>query len=317
MNTIHDQNTLHISTRLLYDEFVRRDIDVSIIDPIFNLLEFTANSGAKHFLRSTCSDRSSATGFLIAESKTRTAVIATRLGIPTPPQITCTRIEEASEFLEKHKNIVIKPGVGSGGKGVSVGISTSDSLVRAFLYAKKYSYHIVIQQHIEGDDVRLLVIDGKVSSAIIRKPAHVIGDGQTSLNVLIDNANTMLSRNDTAISSLMHISEIAASYFLQDRISTIPTKGSEVRVVGPANVSLGGSIHEATHIVTHAIISDAELITRKLGLMLAGIDMIWNQATNRYFLIEVNATPGIDIHNDPFSGTSSNCVEAYVDWLIS
>jgi D-alanine-D-alanine ligase-like ATP-grasp enzyme len=65
------------------------------------------------------------------------------------------------------------------------------------------------------------------------------------------------------------------------------------------------------------MIRDAETITKKLGLGICGVDIMWNQQTNKYYLIEVNATPGIDIHDDPFSGTSSDCVERYVDWLIA
>jgi D-alanine-D-alanine ligase-like ATP-grasp enzyme len=81
-------------------------------------------------------------------------------------------------------------------------------------------------------------------------------------------------------------------------------------------VSLGGSLYEATHLVMPTMIADAEIISQKLKLGICGVDIMWNQKTNKHYLIEVNATPGIDIHNDPASGTSSDCVEQYVAWLV-
>ncbi|MNI81695.1 hypothetical protein D3C73_1383370 [compost metagenome] len=74
-------------------------------------------------------------------------------------------------------------------------------------------------------------------------------------------------------------------------------------------------MHEATQLVTPEMITDAEAITKKLGLGICGVDMMWDRKTNRQYLIEVNATPGIDIHNDPFSNTSSDAVARYVQWL--
>jgi cyanophycin synthetase len=268
-------------------------------------------------LFSTCDDRSPATGLIIANSKARTAVIAKRLSISVPAQITTHTIRDVRQFLDQYGTIVIKPVNGSSGQGVSTNITSTDSLEHAYLYAKKYSSTVVAQQHIDGSDVRLLVINGQFCSAVIRKPAHVIGDGQSSIKTLIDETNAAGLRDNTDVSSLMAISHTASRHFLGDTTAIIPAAGEEVRVVGPANVSLGGSLHQATDLVTPEMIHDAEAITKKLGLGICGVDIMWNQQTNDYYLIEVNATPGIDIHDDPFSGTSSDCVERYVDWLIA
>jgi cyanophycin synthetase len=317
MNNSNNPNTLKISTRLLYDELIHRDIPVTIVDPSMSLLEYTHPNGETHMLFSTCDDKSPATGIIIANSKTRTAVIAKRLSIPVPAQITANTIRDARRFFSLHHTVVVKPTNGSSGQGVSTNITSLPSLERAYLYAKKYSSSVVVQQHIDGSDVRLLVVNGRFCSAVIRKPAHVMGDGISSVKTLIDEANADGLRGNTDVSSLMAISHTAARHFLGDTTMITPRKNEEVRVVGPANVSLGGSLHQATNIVTPAMIRDAETITKKLGLGICGVDIMWNQQTNDYYLIEVNATPGIDIHDDPFSGTSSDCVERYVDWLIA
>lgn len=310
------RDLLQASTRMLYDELIHQGSDVAILDQGSSLLEYTNTIGEAHFLFSTCSDKSPATGLIIANSKARTASIVERMSIPMPAQLTCHDIRDARRFLETHTKIVTKPVHGSGGKGVSTDIATLEELERGYIYAKSYNQNVVVQQHIDGSDVRLLIIDGVFCSAVIRQPAHIIGDGSSSIEELISVANMSDVRNDISLSSLLHINPHAARRYLGETIHKIPAKDEEVRVIGPANVSLGGSLHEATHLVTPKMISDTEAITKKLGLGICGVDMMWDRKTNSHYLIEVNATPGIDIHDDPFSGTSSNCAQKYVTWLM-
>ncbi len=317
MSDTEARNQLKVSTRVLYDEFIRQNIVVDILDSSSSLLEYTNKSGTKHFLFSTCSDKSSATGMIIASSKVRTTVVAQRMNIPTPDQIICRDIREARKFLSNHRQIVVKPVLGSGGAGVSTNIKTIEELDRSYTYAKSHSNTIVVQQHIIGDDVRLLVVGGVFRSAVIRQPAYVVGDGILSIEELISATNADSSRNDDSKSSLMHISASAARRYLGDEVHAVAASGTKTRVVGPANVSLGGSLHQATHLVSAEMIKHAEAISKKLGLGICGVDMIWNRTVNSHYLIEVNATPGIDIHDDPFSGTSSDVVQEYVQWLIN
>ena len=311
------RNRLLVSTRMLYDELIRQKAPVEIIDETRSLLEYTDRAGQKHFISGTCSDKSSATGLLLANSKARTAAIARRMEIVTPAQITCHDIRQVRKFMADHHRIVIKPTAGSGGAGVTTNITTTEQLESAYLYAKTYSNAVVVQQHIAGDDVRLLIVNGVFNSAVIRKPAHVVGDGVSTIKDLINNANTDISRNDDSQSSLMHINMTAAKRFLGNAIEHVPANGRHKRVVGPANVSLGGSLHEATTTVSKEMIRDSEAITKKLGLGVCGVDMMWNRTTNQHYLIEVNARPGLDIHDDPFSGTKSDCAQQYVRWLIT
>lgn len=311
------RDNLRGSTRLLYDEFKAKKYPITIINAEASLLEYTDRCGGTHLLYSTCSDKSSAVGRTVAESKLRTAQMAAYLHISSPISTACHTIREARAFLAEHHRIVLKPLNGSGGRGVTTNIQTDESLAKAYAYARNYSRTIVAQQHIVGTDVRLLTIDGKFCSAVIRRPAHVVGDGHSTIAALINHANTSSPRHDPAFLSILPINIQAARRFLGETIHTSPAAGTRVRVVGPANVSLGGSLHEATHLVPPTMIADAEAISQKLKLGICGVDIMWNQKANKHYLIEVNATPGIDIHNDPASGTSSDCVEQYVAWLVT
>lgn len=317
MHHTYNRENLMVSTRVMYDEFIRQGVPTRIIDASSSMLEYTDNKGATHLLFSTSSDKSSAAGLVIANNKSRTAVIARELNIPLPDTTICQTFAEARAFYNRYGTVVLKPLANSGGRGVSTNINTYPLLQRAFKFAKQYGTEIIVQQHMPGDDIRLLVVGGKFVSAVRRRPAHVIGDGDLTTKALVVLENVSLHRNDDSSSSLMHIDMPAVRRFVGDSLYDVPAKDEEVRVVGPANVSLGGSLHEATDSVTVAMIADAEKISQKLQLGICGVDMMWDRTKDTYALIEANATPGIDIHNDPFSGTKSDAVTQYVRWLTT
>lgn len=79
MNTPQTREQLKVSTRVLYDELQKHNAQVEILDKDSSLLEYTAKSGKKHLLFSTCSDKSSAAGMIVADNKMRTAVVARRM----------------------------------------------------------------------------------------------------------------------------------------------------------------------------------------------------------------------------------------------
>lgn len=310
------RDDLRVSTRVMYDELQEQRVPVRIVDAASSLLEFTDQSGQNHLLFSTLSDKASAVGLTIANNKRRTSLLARRLGITMPPDTVCKSLDEAAEFLRKYSRIVIKPLDNSGGTGVTTRISSITALKNAYAYARRYSNDVIAQQHVIGRDFRLLIVAGTFCSAVERRPAHIAGDGQTTIRDLITTINQSEARSDGYMTTLSKINLDSAKRFLGKAIDSIPPQGKSVQVVGPANLSLGGTAHEATDKVTPAMIADAEKIARRLCLGLCGVDMIWNETTGRYYLIEVNATPGLDLHNDPFWQTTSDAATRYVSWLI-
>lgn len=299
----------------MYDELLRQNIPVRIIDAAASLLEFTDITSQPRLLFSTSSDRSSAVGLNIADNKVRTRFIAKELGITVPLDAVCHSFDDALAFFREHSCIVLKPTSESGGNGVNTNIKDIAQLKQAYEHATEYSKSVIAQQHIDGTDVRLLIIAGHFRSAILRRPASVTGDGISTLLELINQANDSPDRSANYMTAMSLIDAASAERYLAEAIHSIPARDEVVTVMGPANLSLGGSAHEATHLVTEQMVADAEKITRKLRLAICGVDMMWDQTSNEYYLIEVNATPGLDLHNEHVWGTSSNAVEHYVRWL--
>ncbi|HRJ90678.1 MAG TPA: hypothetical protein PLU21_00535 [Candidatus Saccharibacteria bacterium] len=307
---------LKVSTRVMYDELVKQQANVRILDASSSMLEFNDNSGVSHLLFSTSSDKSSSAGAMIARNKNRGKFIAHSLGIPVPDDLICTTFAEAAAFLKKHSQVVIKPLDNSGGTGITTHITSLHSLRTAFAYATEFGEKVIVQQHVDGSDFRLLVVAGTFRSAVERRPASVVGDGISSLRALIEAENSRDGRSYDYSTNQGCIDMGSAERHLSSKIESVPANNSVTEVVGPANISLGGTAHEATHLVTKAMVRDAEKISRRLGLGICGVDMMWDKTTDNYFFIEVNATPGIDMHNDPFWGTATDAIEHYVTWLL-
>src|SRR5690606_25561411 len=124
-----------ISTKAMYDEFLRQGVPIEIVDASSSILEYQDVRGDKQLLFSTISNKSSAAGAVIARSKIRTAIVAKNLDIKTPEYLVCSSYEEATGFLESHKRVVLKPVMESGGSGVTTDITDSKQLRFAYDYA--------------------------------------------------------------------------------------------------------------------------------------------------------------------------------------
>ncbi|MCW2685627.1 MAG: acetyltransferase [Mycobacterium sp.] len=70
-----------------------------------------------------------------------------------------------------------------------MGITAQDgsaALDDALARAREHYPEVLIEQRAPRDDLRLVVIDGKVVAAALRVPAEVIGTGQHSVRDLIE-----------------------------------------------------------------------------------------------------------------------------------
>lgn len=310
------RENLKISTRVMFDELRRQDSPVKILDASSSLLEYKDTAGDSRLLFSTLSDKSSSVGSVVTKNKIRGKIIANRLSLPLPIDIICSSLNDAKDFLKTHGTIVLKPTSSSGGNGVSTGIKDVQTLETAYDYALEFGDEIIAQQHVYGSDVRLLVVAGTFRSAVVRKPASVLGNGISTIRELIESENISGKRADNSMEALSLINVESAKRYLDKKIDMVIDSGTAYSVVGPANLSLGGTAHEATHLVTPSMIADAEKIANKLSLAICGVDMMWDKETGSYYFIEVNGTPGVNMHNDPFWGTKSNAIELYVQWLL-
>ncbi len=85
--------------------------------------------------------------------------------------------------------LVLKPIDGNHGKGATTNINDWEQALKALEAAQVYSRSVICERFITGFDFRVLVINHKFICAALRTPASVVGDGQHTIQWLVDEIN--------------------------------------------------------------------------------------------------------------------------------
>ncbi|MCI5146037.1 MAG: cyanophycin synthetase, partial [Candidatus Electrothrix sp. AR3] len=215
--------------------------------------------------------------------------------------------------------------VGNHGTGSTVNITDLDQLKKAFRAAKACCSDVIVEEYVHGGDFRLLVIDGKLVAAAKREPAHVTGDGRTSIKDLIDKINADPRRGFGHEKVLTQIEiDKMTSRLLSLRgfsLDFIPGKGEKVYLKTTANLSQGGTATDVTDEVNPEICFMAERAARIIGLDVVGVDALAVDISlplkeSGLKVVEVNAAPGFRMHLEPTTGQSRNVAQPVVDMLF-
>jgi cyanophycin synthetase len=171
----------------------------------------------------------------------------------------------------------------------------------------------------------MLVVGGKLVAAARREPANVIGDGQSTVQKLIDKVNEDPRRSDghSTSLSLIKIDAVALGVLLAQGMTpdTIPPVGKKVLVRRNANLSTGGTAADVTDEVHPDVARHAIEAARVVGLDIAGVDMVAQDISQplqgqRGVIVEVNAGPGLRMHIEPSSGKPRPVGESILDMMF-
>lgn len=220
--------------------------------------------------------------------------------------------------------IVLKPINGNHGRGATTNICDWDSALLALEIAKKHSRSIICEKFITGHDFRLLVINYKFICAARRTPACVTGNGESTLQELIDEVNADPRRGfgHEKVLTQIKVDEVTEK-ILSDKEFTLESilPNNEILFLKPtANLSTGGTSTDVTEYVHPNNIFLAERIARIIGLDICGIDIMASDLStpleeNGGAILEVNAAPGFRMHIDPSEGLARNVAEPVIDML--
>lgn len=131
-------------------------------------------------------DRTSQLGTQTSTNKLLAAEILSLAALPTPKTFGVFSGEHAIKVFkhERFRSAVLKPCNTDRGLGVHTGLATDKELFMAFNAASKYG-KVILQEHIPGDDFRILVVDGTIMGVTHRKPLTIVGNGNKSVRELI------------------------------------------------------------------------------------------------------------------------------------
>jgi cyanophycin synthetase len=221
--------------------------------------------------------------------------------------------------------LVIKPINGNHGRGITININNWEDAVAGLEVAKEISRSVIVEKFITGDDYRLLVIDNKLVAAALRTPAHVVGDGKSTIQALVDVINSDPRRGYGHEKVLTMIKIDAMSEGLLKAgghtLETVLPEGVVFNLKDTANLSTGGTATDVTDIVHPDNIFMAERVSRVIGLDICGIDVMTSDISKPLVktggaILEVNAGPGFRMHLAPTKGLPRNVAAHVIDMLF-
>ena len=324
MREIREDTRLGPSTGCIVEEAAKRGIPFIRLNKQ-SLVQLGYGVNQKR-IRATVASTTSNIAVDIAGDKDETKMLLQSAEIPVPKGTVIRTEEELDDAIRKFGYpLVIKPINGNHGKGNTTNINNRDQAIKAFEAARAYSRSVIIEKFITGYDFRCLVINYKFICAALRTPASVIGDGENTIQWLIDDTNRDSRRGYGHEKVLTQITiDQFTEKMLDDAgytLDSIPKKGERVMLKPTANLSTGGTSADVTDEVHPANIFMFERIAKIIGLDICGIDVMATDlrtpvAENGGAVLEVNAAPGFRMHIEPAEGLGRNVAEPVVEMLF-
>ncbi|PWE17928.1 N-acetylglutaminylglutamine synthetase [Marinicauda salina] len=292
------EEQLNAYARIIVDEARRRGIGCQVIDAEGGFFKLTYG-GRSIVCRESLSELTSAVAMSWCDDKAATRRLIENAGVAAPRQTSLTQGDAAPvEFLEACGTVVVKPARGEQGRGVVVGVETEDELREAIEAAFELDSQVIVEEFVEGEDLRVVVINNEVVAAALRKPPVVTGDGRRSLKELVES----LSRRRAAATQGESVIPLdaetercltAAGWSWED----VPKKGERIRVRKTANLHTGGALHDVTDTLHPEIATSAVAVARAIDIPVVGVDFIVD-APDRpdHVFIEANERPGLANH---------------------
>jgi len=283
--------------RIIVEEAFRRGIQVDVTDAEGGFFRLTWG-GRSIRCRESLSELTSGVAVSICDDKAVARRVAARAGLTVPAQLEVGGNSDVSGFLARYGSVVVKPARGEQGRGVAVGLSTVEEVAGAVEAAGRLCDRVLIEEEVGGSDLRLIVIDHRLVAAALRRPAHVVGDGLSTVRALIERQSR---RRSAATGGESRIPLDAETERCVARagcgLDSVPPDRMEIAVRRTANLHTGGTIHDVTGEVHPRLVEAAVAAARAIGIPVVGIDFIVKDWRGPDFaFIEANERPGLANH---------------------
>lgn len=329
MNNPIDYTKLDFNYGLLLKEIALRDIEMQMVE--HSAICFVKQNGKEEMIFDSMLSSASYTAAWIAADKYYSKKFLQHIGVPTPtgkvfPPSASTEMVKYAKSLSYP--VVIKPLFASHGLHVYSNIENEDELVCIVNFLKDNHAEeqlLLLEEHIPGEEFRLFVTANGFFAAVNRRPASVIGDGEHTIQELMDRENfRRMNPRDSCLCTLK-IDDVMLQYLAKQNrtLDDVPSLGEKVTLRLSSNVAMGGECVDVTDIVHDSVREFAfHILSSLTGTKLLGIDLICEDITQplseqKHGVCELNCVPGFSLHTLPSSGTSRNSAAAVADLLFS
>ncbi|MFO0760726.1 MAG: cyanophycin synthetase [Byssovorax sp.] len=277
-------------------------------------------------IQATVTSRTHHIAVEIAQDKQLTNSLLERAGLPVPRHERARSANEAVSIARRlGYPVVVKPMDLSHGRGVALNLMDEAAVRDAWEKAYDLSSYVLVESYCEGNDHRVLVVDGQVVAVAERVPGHVVGDGKHSIGELVAIVNSDPRRGVGHEKVLTKIEiDHQAERLLKlagFTLDTVLPAGQVFALRSTGNLSTGGTAVDKTDVIHPDNAEIAVRAAKVVGLDVCGIDLICkdiSQSVREHagVIVEVNAAPGFRMHVSPTVGTPRNVAAPVIDMLF-
>ncbi|WP_017663676.1 cyanophycin synthetase [Baaleninema simplex] len=280
-------------------------------------------------VQATLTDGSGILGVELACDKEGTKTILADAGIPVPRGTVIHYLDELGDAIEDVGGypVVIKPLDGNHGRGITINVRSWTEAEDAYdaASAESKTRSVIVERYYEGRDHRVLVVDGKVVAVAERVPAHVVGDGKSTIAELVEETNRDPRRGDGHDNVLTRLKLDRISLQWLDKqgydADSIPEKGETCYLRATANLSTGGIAIDRTDEIHPENRWLAQRVSKIVGLDIIGLDIVTRDISKPLrdtdgVIVEVNAAPGFRMHVSPSEGKPRNVAAPVLEMLF-
>lgn len=209
-----------------------------------------------------------------------------------------TTVERAERYRAGAAHpVCVKPALSSRGRGVTPNVQTPQAFAAAWRLARRYSRRIVVDAHVSGCNLRVLVSAGQAVGAYIVRPATVTGNGRDTIEALIAAQNARRHHNPWLglwrIKRLDGLTRagLSPAQILPDQVS--------VSLTAVASIACGADTLHVTPAVHPSLLALAEEAVRIFpGLHLACVSLMCHDITapvspESVTIIDIDAKPAL------------------------
>lgn len=296
---------LDLSTLAIARRAIELDIPVYRVSPMMIMMQLGQGVHLR-LLTETVPDPQSHHANRLTRDKWTTGYRLKAFGLPVLRSHLVLDAEQAVEAARLlGRPVVVKPGAGGKGLGISLGLTTEQQVHNAYGIAARYGRDVLVESQAPGDDHRLTVVDGRMIAAARRMPATVTGDGVRTVRQLIEALNTDPRRGEGYLKLMVKVPIDARLETLlgQENLSldAVPAAGRVVKCSLAGNISQGGTAIDVTDLVHPDNRLAAELAARACHALVAGVDFMSSDISKSWregdgWVLEVNTSPGLRPH---------------------
>lgn len=220
--------------------------------------------------------------------------------------------------------VIVKPVDGSLSHHVTTNIMNDEDLLVALKVAKEYKPAFMVEKHVQGNLYRATVIGQEKVYVCKKALASIIGDGESNIQKLIDNKNTVENRNPNNRTLAKIIIDNKLIQRLKKKnldLKDILEKGEKVYLSDKFVLSDGCDVINIKNEVNKENLSLFLDVGKRLNKQLVGLDFIsvdisksWQEDESA--ILEANSFPYLDMHQFPSHGEVENVASDVWDIVL-